>query len=134
MNMVNASVTVQSSIWGSRTPKERKNVTLPFLIGALVMLGHPAMAQVKVQVPMICGPAESVHKMLTDNHNESVSAIGTSTVGEHVWTMKLYLNPTSGRWTFAMLEPQGKALCIVKSGEDFKAQTPVQPSAHSDPA
>ena len=100
--------------------------TLLFVVG---LATSSAWAELMVQpATVLCGPADELRSILTDEYGEKLVQQGTVTGNEFM--AQLWRNPTTLTWSFLILNTGGGA-CIYAAGDiwDGAPPLPIDPAS-----
>ena len=91
-------------------PLQKRLFVLSFGFALLIFATQNAQAQ----TPQ-CAPRPDVLAALATQYGEARRGIGIA--GQNV-VMELFVNPSTGTWTFVATSPDGKT-CLIASGSNF---------------
>lgn len=85
----------------------------------IILISFPSYANelVEQQLPIICGPSKQIMEGIQRRFKEDgvFVAADKNSVQQDLYHT-LMINPSTGTWTFAVVNQQAKTTCIIGSG------------------
>jgi len=73
----------------------------------------------ELQLPIFCGPTDNLLEGLRDRYDEEIVFMSPSeNATGHKLTHSLWINPTTGTWSFIVVNKDLGTTCVIASGDN----------------